>query len=121
MRTDRRGQALVELAAGMFALALVVSALCLFAVYIVNSLRVQNSLRSSAPQPNKPVKVEDFAVRHVLNACTLPVSFCALAEVGCRYSALETLRFLDAVAGNRNYQPFRQRINDRHTYPVKSS
>ena len=71
MRTDRRGQALVELAAGMFALALVVSALCLFAVYIVNSLRVQNSLRSSAPQPNKPVKVEDFAVRHFTGKDTL--------------------------------------------------
>lgn len=48
----RRGQALMELAAGMFALALVVSALCGFAIYIVKSLRVQNSLRSSAPQPS---------------------------------------------------------------------
>ena len=43
---------MIELAAGMFALALVVSALCLFAVYIVKSLEVQNSLRSSAPQPS---------------------------------------------------------------------
>lgn len=51
MRT-RRGQALMELAVGMFALALVVSALCGFAVYIAKSLRVQNSLRSSAPQPS---------------------------------------------------------------------
>ena len=51
MRT-RRGQALMELAVGMFALALVVSALCGFALYIVKSLRVQNSLRSSAPQPS---------------------------------------------------------------------
>ena len=48
----RRGQALMELAVGMFALALVVSALCGFALYIVKSLRVQNSLRSSAPQPS---------------------------------------------------------------------
>ena len=51
MRTEK-GQALMELAVGMFALALVVSALCGFAIYIVKSLRVQNSLRSSAPQPS---------------------------------------------------------------------
>ena len=41
----RRGQALVELAVGMFALALVVSALCGFAVYISKSLEIQNRLR----------------------------------------------------------------------------
>lgn len=51
MRTEK-GQALMELAVGMFALALVVSSLCAFALYIVKSLRVQNSLRSSAPQPS---------------------------------------------------------------------
>lgn len=51
MRT-RRGQALMELAVGMFAIALVVGCLCAFAVFIVKSLRVQNSLRSSAPQPS---------------------------------------------------------------------
>ena len=48
----KAGQALMELAVGMFALALVVSALCGFAIYIVKSLRVQNSLRSSAPPPS---------------------------------------------------------------------
>lgn len=57
----RRGQAMVELAMGLFALALVVSALCTFAVYIVRSLEVQNSLRSSAPKMNRPVKVDVFA------------------------------------------------------------
>ena len=51
MRT-RRGQALMELAVGMFAIALVVGCLCVFAVFIAKSLRVQNSLRSSAPQPS---------------------------------------------------------------------
>ena len=61
MRTDRRGQAMIELAMGLFALALVVSALCTFAVYIVRSLEVQNSLRSSAPKMNRPVKVDVFA------------------------------------------------------------
>ena len=51
MRT-RRGQALMELAVGMFALSLVVGALCAFAIFMAKSLRVQNSLRSSAPQPS---------------------------------------------------------------------
>ncbi len=62
---------MIELAMGMFALALVVSALCLFAVYIVRSLEVQNSLRSSSPQMNKPVKVEDFAARYFTGKDTI--------------------------------------------------
>ena len=56
MRT-RRGQALMELAVGMFAIALVAGCLCVFAVFMAKSLRVQNSLRSSAPQPSRE-KVE---------------------------------------------------------------
>jgi hypothetical protein len=51
MRT-KRGQALMELAVGMFALTLVVSILCAFATFFAKSLKVQNSLRSSAPQPS---------------------------------------------------------------------
>ncbi len=42
----------MELAVGMFALALVVGALCAFAIFMAKSLKVQNSLRSSAPQPS---------------------------------------------------------------------
>ena len=64
MRTDRRGQAFVELAVGMLALAIVTSALTVFAVYIATSLRVQNSLRGPASQPNKLIKLDDFAMRH---------------------------------------------------------
>ena len=45
MRT-RRGQALMELAVGMFTLTLLVSALCVFVVYIAKSLKIQNHLRS---------------------------------------------------------------------------
>ena len=60
MRT-KAGQALMELAVGMFALALVVSALCGFAVYIVKSLEVQNSLRSSSPKNNENVELGAFA------------------------------------------------------------
>lgn len=43
--TSHKGQALVELAVGMLALALVVSALCGFALYISKSLEIQNKLR----------------------------------------------------------------------------
>lgn len=63
MRT-KRGQALIELAAGMLALAIVVSALCAFAVYIVKSLGVQNSLRSSSPKMNETVEIGAFAERY---------------------------------------------------------
>lgn len=64
MRGMRRGQAMMELAVGMLALAILVSALCAFAVYIARSLEVQNSLRGPEPKMNKPVKLDDFAVRH---------------------------------------------------------
>ena len=56
MRTER-GQALVELALGMLALALVTSALAGFAVYMVKSLEVQNSARSSKPVAGGAVHV----------------------------------------------------------------
>ncbi len=43
-----RAQALVELAFGMFALALVLSALFAFATYVVKSLDVQREVRAEA-------------------------------------------------------------------------
>ena len=51
MATDRgfrRGQAFMELALGMLALALVLAALFGFAEYIVSSLDMQRSLRAEA-------------------------------------------------------------------------
>jgi hypothetical protein len=48
MATKRRAQALIELAVGMFAFALVISALTGFAVWIAKSLKMQNSLRTGA-------------------------------------------------------------------------
>lgn len=44
----RRGQALVELALGMFAMALVAASLVGFAMYIAKGLEMQRSLRSRA-------------------------------------------------------------------------
>jgi len=53
----RRAQAMVELAMGMLALAMVVSALCGFAVYIARSLEVQNAARSGARKVGGSVDV----------------------------------------------------------------
>lgn len=44
---DRGGQALIELAVGMFTLALIVSALVCFAIYIAESLEAQNLNRGN--------------------------------------------------------------------------
>lgn len=69
----RRGQALMELTVGLFALALVVSALCGFAVYIAKSLRMQNSLRVGASSQHDEVEVTDFAAKYVFGSDTLRI------------------------------------------------
>lgn len=75
----RRGQALMELAMGMFALALVVSALCGFAVYIARSLRAQNELRAGLGPSggsnvrSDAVEVGAFASEHVFGTETLGI------------------------------------------------
>ena len=61
----RNGQALVELAVGMFAFALVASALCGFAICIVKSLEMQNSLRIGESSQSETVKMSGFAAKHV--------------------------------------------------------
>ena len=76
MGISRRGQAMMELAAGMFALALVVSALCGFATYIAKSLRVQNELRRNGGRTNSgsdSVEVGEFASRYVFGSETLRI------------------------------------------------
>ena len=74
MATERRrGQALMELAVGMLALALVVSALCGFAVYIAKSLRIQNELRVGGKKSDS-VEVSDFAAERVFGQGTLEIS-----------------------------------------------
>ena len=69
----RRGQALIELAVGLFALALVVSALCGFALYIAKSLRLQNELRVGG-QKTDSVEVSAFAAEHVFGDRKLKIS-----------------------------------------------
>lgn len=76
MRT-RRGQALMELAVGLFSLALVVSFLCGFAVYIASSLEAQNNLRvglgTGGGQNTKSgsVEVGQFAAERLFGSETL--------------------------------------------------
>ena len=65
MRT-RRGQALMELAVGMFTLALLLSAILVFTRFIARSLEIQNHLRSSgqATYADK-IELEDFAANEI--------------------------------------------------------
>ena len=72
-----RGQALIELAVGLFTLALVVSALCGFAVYVARSLEAQNELRTTAGGTNSrsdSVEVGDFSSRYVFGQDVLNIS-----------------------------------------------
>ena len=69
----RRGQALIELAVGMFTLALVVSALCGFAVYIARSLRLQNTLRGASAEHPAPVEVSSFAADWIFGKTMLKI------------------------------------------------
>jgi len=75
MAADRRGQALLELAFGMFALALIVSALCGFAEYIAKSLRAQGELRVSGGSDKKSdsVAFEGFAAENVFGTSSLKI------------------------------------------------
>jgi len=61
----KRGQALIELAMGMFALALVVSALVGFAVYIAKDLAMQNSLRVGDSAPSETMEVSGLTAKYI--------------------------------------------------------
>lgn len=73
----KRGQALMELAVGMFAFALVVSALCIFATYIARSLVAQNALRKDgnggSNSKSDSVEVGDFAAKNLIGGDTLKI------------------------------------------------
>lgn len=69
----RRGQALMELAVGMFTLALVVAALCGFATYIAKSLEIQNALRVGGKR-NDTVDVSSPMSEYVFGSETLKIS-----------------------------------------------
>lgn len=68
MATERRAQALMELAVGMFAFALVISALCGFAIWISKSLKMQNSLRTGRSTQTDKVEFTSFAAKYVFGS-----------------------------------------------------
>jgi hypothetical protein len=70
----RRAQALVELVLGVFALSLVVSALCVFAVYITSSLKAQNTARGPSPVTPAPIEVDGLAERYFIGSKTLKIN-----------------------------------------------
>lgn len=69
----RRGQAMMEFTVGLFALALVVSALCGFAVYIAKSLKMQNSLRTGASSQHDSMEVGEFAATYLFGTETIQI------------------------------------------------
>jgi len=68
-----RGQALMELALGLFALLLLVTALTAFAAYIVRSLKMQNSLRVKSSSQHDAVEVSPFAVDNLFGTQRLEI------------------------------------------------
>lgn len=89
MATERKGQAFMEMAIGMFALALVLSALFGFTSYILSSLEMQSELRADAGRAalgagggdeayssrieNHTVEVEPFAAEYVFGTTEVEV------------------------------------------------
>lgn len=69
----KKGQALMELAVGLFALALIVSALSGFAVYISKSLKIQNAIRVGASSQEDEVRLSDFGAQYVFGRDTLKI------------------------------------------------
>ena len=73
MRT-RRGQALIELAVGMFTIALLMSAFFFFVKYIVRSLEIENHLRSPGQTTYADsIKLDDFAANEVFGLKNLHI------------------------------------------------
>lgn len=72
MRT-RRGQALLELAVGMFTLALVVSALAVFTRYIARSLEIENHLRGNGRGVADKIELDGFAAERVFGSRNLHI------------------------------------------------
>jgi len=64
---------MIELAFGMFALTLVVSALCGFAVYIARSLEMQNSLRVDSSSQHDTMQVSEFAAEYLFGKETVKI------------------------------------------------
>lgn len=73
-RTERRGQAAIELAVGLFSLVLVVSALTYFVFYIVRSLEIENHLRGNQHGIADKIELDEFAAKSVFGRRNLHIS-----------------------------------------------
>lgn len=89
LMATRRGQAFMEMAIGMFALALVLSALFAFTMYILSSLEMQLDLRAdagvgaleagggdesySSKVSHDTVEVEPFAATYIFGSTAVEV------------------------------------------------
>lgn len=74
VRPARRGQAMIELAVGLFTLALVVSALMTFVLYIVRSLDIENHLRGTSHGVADKIELNDFEAKHVFGVRNLHIT-----------------------------------------------
>jgi len=68
------GQALIELALGMFAIALLVSAFFYVVRYMTKSLKIQNQMRSPTPVYADSIELDDFAAREVFGMRNLHIN-----------------------------------------------
>ena len=65
----KAGQALMELAVGMFTIALLLSASFFFVKYIVRSLEIQNHLRSPGQATySASIKIDNFFAKEVFGS-----------------------------------------------------
>ena len=70
----KAGQALMELAVGMFTIALLLSASFFFVKYIVRSLAIENHLRSPGQATYADsIKLDDFAANEVFGLKNLHI------------------------------------------------
>ena len=70
----KAGQALIELAVGMFTIALLLSASFFFVKYIVRSLEIENHLRSPGQATYADsIKLDDFAANEVFGLKNLHI------------------------------------------------
>lgn len=72
MRTEK-GQALMELAVGLFTLTFVVSAAVVFTLYIVRSLDIENHLRGNSHGVADKIELDGFAADKVFGSRNLHI------------------------------------------------
>jgi hypothetical protein len=73
MGTKRKAQALIELAVGMFAFALVITALFTFTLWIAKSLKMQNSLRTSISTQTDTIRLTTFGAEYLFGTETIKI------------------------------------------------